>query len=187
MEILKKKYQVILSRLEQQREESRRLWNIGQETVDFLALLLKLKKPKNILELGTSNGYSAFWIATITEDFASSIETIECDEERYNMAKENLATISNIKIHFAKAEEIIPNLENNYDFVFIDANKEQYHHYLDLLIPKLNDQALIVADNVLSHQHSVKLFSKKLHNNHNFDSITIPIESGLEVAIYNSF
>ena len=185
MEKLNHQLEQTILRFARQRESNRRLWNIGQETVNFLTLLIKIHQPKMILEIGTSNGFSAFWMSVAVQDQKGMIETIECDLERYNLAIENLSGRDNIRLHLGKAEEIIPTLNTGYDFVFLDANKEQYHLYLELLMPKLTKQALIVADNILSHKHSTRQYSEKLASNPAFLSVDVPIDSGLKVTLYN--
>ncbi len=178
--------QEFLNRFSRQKREISRLWNICRETADFIAFLIKLHKPLYILEIGTSNGFSAFCMSLAAEEFSTEIYTIECDEERYRLAKDNLAGKEKIKIRYGKAEEIIPELKHKYDFVFLDANKEQYHLYLELLKPHLANNALIVADNVHSHQHSVKEYIRKVRNDPNLTSLAIPIGSGLEITLYRT-
>ena len=185
MEELKSKYQQTLANFGKQRIDNKRLWNIGEETVKFLSLLLRMHQPRQILEIGTSNGYSTFRMLSVTSVYDGVIETIECDRERYDLAVSNLANFRNILLHFGKAEDIIPTLQNRYDFVFLDANKEQYITYLELLRPVLNHPALIVADNTVSHEHSVKRYLEAVRTDPDFYSVSIPIESGMEVSLYN--
>jgi len=141
-----------------------------------------IKSPTNILEIGTSNGYSTFWLSVASEK--SLVHTIESDKTRFDMAKENLGSFSNIIQHLGKAELIIPNLNLNFDLVFIDACKTDYHNYLKILIHKLNDNALIITDNVISHFDSTKQFNNYINNNPNFRSMTLDIDDGLEISIF---
>ncbi len=177
-------YREYLERFKKQRNDIRRLWNIGYETADFLSFLVSLKQPEYILEIGTSNGFSTFHLSIAGESTASRIDTIECDRERFEMAMVNLAGRENIDLHYGKAEDIIPELRRRYDFIFIDANKESYKTYLELLIPKMNNRALIVADNINSHRRSVNKYVSFVRSDTRFQSLQIPLESGLEITIY---
>jgi predicted O-methyltransferase YrrM len=75
-------------------------------------------------------------------------------------------------------------LEWKYDLVFIDANKRSYRTYLELLILKLNNRALIIADNIISHRQSVTEYLTLVRNDSRFRSIQIPLETGLEITIF---
>jgi predicted O-methyltransferase YrrM len=184
MEINESKHQEILDRLFYQKNTMRRLWNVGNETLKYLELLVRIIKPQSLLEIGTSNGFSAFHFYLYTQKLGTRIETIECDEKRYLMAKDNLGGLDRLTLHYGKAEDIIPTLNKKYDFVFIDANKSCYHHYLAMTIPLLNEGALIVADNILSHKETVEAYVKELERNCNFTSIIVPVDSGLEISVY---
>jgi|SRR5690554_5799956 len=173
-----------LERFERQSRDIRRLWNIGEETAAFLSFMVSLKQPEHILEIGTSNGYSTFYLSVAGKESGSMVETIECDRERYEMARNNLAGRDNIILHFGKAEDVIPELEWKYDLVFIDANKRSYRTYLELLILKLNNRALIIADNIISHRQSVTEYLTLVRNDSRFRSIQIPLETGLEITIF---
>jgi len=165
-----------------QKRKIRRLWNIGEETANLLYFFVKAKNPQNILEIGTSNGFSTFWLSVAAE--SAVIDTIEVDESRFLLAKENLKSRKNIVIHFGLAEKIIPNLDKKYDLVFIDAGKIDYINYLKLLLKKLNNDALIIADNVISHHETVREYLTFVKNHRDFTTFTLSVESGLEISIY---
>ena len=81
-------------------------------------------------------------------------------------------------------EEIIPELKKKFDFVFIDANKTDYILYLKLLKNKLADQAVIVADNIISHRESVQEYLDFINENPLFETMNLNIDSGLEISIF---
>jgi predicted O-methyltransferase YrrM len=184
MERVETRYKDKLATFAEQHKNNRRLWNVGTETIEALCGLIKIKEPKRILEIGTSNGYSAFWMSVAAAEFEGCIDTIECHKERYEMAEANLKDLANINLHFGKAEDIIPSLAAEYDFVFIDANKEGYEHYLELLEPLLLPKAVVIADNVKSHYQSVKNYLLNVKTNPKYASFTIAVGSGLELSIY---
>ncbi len=184
MEKLIKFYEKEFSHFEKQRAEIRRLWNISPETGKFIYQQIINFKPKNILEIGTSNGYSSFWISLAAEKIDAKFQTIEVDEKRQKMAKENLKMRTNIEFIFGKAEDKIPTLENEIDFVFIDAGKIGYINYLNALLPLLSKEAFLLADNVISHQKTVRKYLDFVQQDKRFITMTLPIGSGLELSTY---
>jgi len=124
---------------------------IEPEVAQFIKLLLKTKKPKNILEVGTAIGYSALIMAESTDE-DTRITTIERREDMVTLAKENISkTEYKDKIHILEgdAEDILPHLSDMYDFIFIDAAKGQYKQFFDYCRFYLIDGGIILSDNVL--------------------------------------
>jgi len=125
-------------------------YNIPADTGKFLYNMVLVSKAKNILEIGTSNGYSTIWLAEAAKHSKGKVTTIEISESKVKMAKENfqrakLAKI--IKIMHGDALKEIPKLREKYDFMFIDAIKKDYIKYLRLAEKNLKKNAVIVADN----------------------------------------
>ena len=184
MKNIKELYKNELARFEIQKNEIRRLWNISQETAELLYTFVIIKTPEHILEIGTSNGFSTFWLSLAAETCGAVIDTIEVDEDRFMLAKKNFINRKNIIQHFGKAELVIPKLTDKYDFVFIDAGKINYIDYIKILIKKLCNNAIIVADNVISHKDTVKEYLDFIECSELFESVILNIDSGLNVAIY---
>ena len=117
----------------------------------FLSLISKLKQPKRILEVGTYTGYSALCLAEgLAPD--GQLHTIDANEELETIIKKYVdrsAFKNNINLHFGDAHSIIPQLQEKWDLVFIDADKENYATYFDLTIDSVNTGGLLIADNVL--------------------------------------
>ena len=183
MEKLKEKYKLELSKFLLQKKNIPRLWNISEQTAELLYMLIRAKAPENILEIGTSNGYSTFWFSLAAEQSGATIDTIEVDEDRFNLAKKNLVGRKNVILRFGKAEYIIPELDKKYDFVFIDAGKVGYVEYIKLLIEKLNDDAIIIADNVISHKDTIQEYLDFIKSSTAFESMTLSIDNGLEISL----
>lgn len=184
MEKLITNYQHQLARFEEQRATIRRLWNIDQQTAQLLYTLAVIKHPVHILEIGTSNGYSTFWLSLAAATCNATVETIEVEDTRFAMAKENLKDCTNITQYHDLAEHRIPLLANTYDMVFIDAGKIGYIQYIRLLMDKLAPDALIVADNTVSHQHSVQDYLDFVRSHPQFESMRLNIDAGLEISRY---
>ena len=187
MERLKEIYAKELSVFERQRNDIKRLWNISEEAGKFLYRLVEISKPKRILELGTSNGYSTFWLSIACEKHKGEVVSIEVEKSRFELAKKNLIRLKNITLIFDLIEKAIPTLSGKFDMIFIDANKSDYIKYLKLLLEfnKMEIPCLIVADNVISHYKSVKDYLNFVTNNKHFYTEIENIGSGMSLSIYN--
>lgn len=150
------------------------MFNVPRVTGKFLHLLVKIKKPKKILEIGTSNGYSTIWLGRE----GNEVITIENDKDKINMAKANFeaAGLDNIKIIKGDALGVLGKLDEWFDFVFIDAKKVDYLGYLK----KIKVKGIVIADNIISHKDDVKEYVDYVRKNH--DSFLLEIGSGVEVS-----
>lgn len=138
--------------LENQRGKWRDL-NVPEADGKILYDLIIKNSYKNAVEIGTSTGHSATWIAWALSKTGGKLITIEINETRYNKALENFrkAGLSDyIDARLADAHELVPQLEGPIDFVFIDADKEWYTNYLKSLLPKLKVGGCFTAHNVLN-------------------------------------
>ena len=124
---------------------------VQKETAKFLEFMVSMKKPIRILELGTAIGYSA----TLMYEAAGTkphITTIERDENMIKYARENFEKLGlqdNIIIKQGDCLEILSNLEEPYDLIFMDAGKGHYNHFLPHCLRLLKEDGIIIADNVL--------------------------------------
>lgn len=117
----------------------------------ILKTLTTIKNPSRVLELGTFTGYSALSIAEGLSDGAV-LHTVEIDDELTDELTGLFASTplgSKINLHIGDALRLIPTLGEKWDMVYIDADKRLYRQYLDMLLPRLNPNALIIADNTL--------------------------------------
>ncbi|UQK59756.1 O-methyltransferase [Fenollaria massiliensis] len=131
--------------------ENNRVPIVSQDVARFIELLLKIIKPKNILEIGSAIGYSSLIMSKASD---ANILTIEKDEETFKILKENLKkydTDNKIKAINDDAISALKSMdkEEKFDFCFIDANKSQYEEYLNLVYDLTRDNALILIDNIL--------------------------------------
>jgi predicted O-methyltransferase YrrM len=124
---------------------------VHKEVSEFLKVLLKVQKPKRILEVGCAIGYSSILFAsTIGNDV--EIITVERNEKMIEKAKENIKLAGfekNITILEGDAEEKLKEVEGEFDMIFIDAAKGQYQLFYDLVIDKLKVDGLLISDNIL--------------------------------------
>ncbi len=119
----------------------------------FLTFLSRSVQAENILEIGTFTGYSALCLARGLQ-VAGKVHTIELREEDAATARayfDQSVYAENIKLYVGDAKQIIPNLKEEWDIVFIDADKTGYIEYYELVLPFVKKNGFIIADNVLFH------------------------------------
>jgi predicted O-methyltransferase YrrM len=166
----------------------------------FLSMVSKALSPNSILEIGTYTGYSALCLAEgLSID--GSLTTIDKNPELENFAKSYFQKSSfKLKINMlvGDALSIIPTLKSKWDLVFIDADKENYSNYFDLVIDNVRSGGWIIADNVLwsgkvlsdtqpndTETESLKLFNAKVHSDKRVTNMLLPIRDGLMILIKN--
>lgn len=162
-----------------------------------LSMLSKLIRPKNILEIGTYTGYSALCLCEGMQE-NGILHTIDIKEELVDFQRKyfNKSPWGNqIVQHLGEAVTIIPNLDIQFDLVFIDADKENYLNYFEMIIPKMNKGGIILSDNVLwsgkvveplqPNDISTKIlveYNELLKNDSRVETVLLPIRDGLTVS-----
>lgn len=163
----------------------------------ILSMISKLVRPQNILEIGTYTGYSALCLAEGLRE-NGKLHTIDVNEELYDFQRRyfNESPFRNQIIqHLGPAVQIIPKLEVNFDLVFIDADKENYPNYLEIVLPKMNKGGVILSDNVLwsgkviepvkENDRTTKIllaYNERLNNHPKLESVLLPIRDGLTIS-----
>ncbi|MEX2524975.1 MAG: O-methyltransferase [Gammaproteobacteria bacterium] len=141
----------ILEYLEYMRETQRGMMNIAPAEGTYLEDLIRDMDARRVLEIGTSNGYSAIWMGLGLRETGGNLLTLEIDDERYQLARKNIGEIGMeaiIDVRPGDAVEEIPRLEGPFDLVFIDAWKPDYVRYLELVLPLVRSGGIIAAHNV---------------------------------------
>ena len=124
---------------------------VGTVEGRFLEMLVYAVQPKLVLEIGTFTGYSSIAMAGALPP-GSRIVTCEIDEEHAAVARRHIEASGNvdrIDLRLGPALETIQALDGPFDFVFVDADKQSYHDYLEAVLPKLSPHGLIAVDNTL--------------------------------------
>jgi len=172
-----------------------RMLAITKETGELLNMILRLKNAKNMLEVGMSTGYSTIWCAEVISEQSGKIITIEQNPSKIKRAKENFqkaGVTDTITIKKGLAMQILTELNlqqrynNFFDFVLIDADKENVKEYFDLIFPMVSVGGVIVTDNMLypeKFRKDMKKFSDYLRENSKLRTITLPIGNGEEITI----
>ena len=174
----------VMAELEKTQKE---FWNIARETGIMLNMFIKMMGVKNALEIGTSNGYSGLWLSKALKETGGHLTTIEFYEKRQSVAIENFKTCGVDDIITpvqGSAIMILENLPENekFDFVFIDANKQEYIKYFNLIKPHLTQKCMITADNILSHAQKVQPFVDAINEDNEFQYEILNLPAGLLVA-----
>ena len=186
LNIFDEKTQEVLLGLEKTQKE---FWNIDRITANFLYIQILATNAKRGIEIGTSNGYSGIWLGSAFKKTGGTLTTIEFWDKRQSVAIENfkVAGINDLILPklgsaFNILQEIgqeIKTEEEKFDFAFIDANKKEYIEYFKLLDPILTHDALICADNILSHEEKVQPFVQEITNNPNYQTQVLNIGTGI--------
>ena len=180
--------QTVEEKLAELEKTQKNYWNIARETANFLNMLIKISNAKNVLEIGTSNGYSAIWLALGLKETKGHLTTIEFWEKRQSIARENfkICEVDNlITPVIGSAFEIMEDMNSHnkkFDFIFMDANKAEYLGYFEIADKMLLPGGIIAADNVLSHKEKVKPFVDKIFSRPDYQTEILDLPAGLLVA-----
>jgi caffeoyl-CoA O-methyltransferase len=161
---------------------------------ELLSMFSHMVKPRTILEVGTYTGYSAICLASGLQADGKII-TIDINEELEDRVRshfEEAGLNDQIDYRIGDATRIIPQLSGNFDLVFIDADKENYSQYFDLVIDRVNLNGYILADNVLwsgkvldakpdKDTRAIVAFNEKVHADKRVENILLPVRDGIMV------
>jgi len=163
----------------------------------FLSLLSKMVQPRTILEIGTYTGYATLCLAEGLHP-EGVLHTIDIKEELTDLQREFFDRSgygNQIVQHLGKAADIIPSLDTTFDLVFIDADKQNYAHYFDLVIEKMNRGGLILSDNVLwsgkvveevkhndKHTQALMAYNQKIKDDPRVETVLLPIRDGITLS-----
>lgn len=163
----------------------------------FLSLLSKMVQPRTILEIGTYTGYATLCLAEGLHP-EGVLHTIDIKEELTDLQREFFDRSgygNQIVQHLGKAADIIPLLNTTFDLVFIDADKQNYAHYFDLVIEKMNRGGIILSDNVLwsgkvveevkhndKHTQALMAYNQKIKDDPRVETVLLPIRDGITLS-----
>ncbi|MGN0186429.1 MAG: O-methyltransferase [Paludibacteraceae bacterium] len=165
----------------------------------ILKMLVRIARPKRVLEIGAFTGYSALCLAEgLPAD--GHIDTIEIDDELEDFIRENIRHspyAERVTLHIGDACALIPQLDGMFDFVFIDADKRFYRDYYELVLPKVPSGGVIVADNTLwdgkvlipnpptgDHQTiEIKKFNDFVAQDERVEKVILPLRDGLTLMM----
>lgn len=171
----------------QEQEHSKKMLNLEPDTAQFLSILIRSSQRKNLLEIGTSNGYSTTWQAWAASKTRGHIISIDRDPRKHELADANLRAAGLrelVDLKSGDATQIVTDLPGPFDWIFFDADRYSAPAQLIQLIPKLTPGALVLADNALSHPNEIASYLQTLEAQPQFDRLILPIGKGLSLAYY---
>jgi predicted O-methyltransferase YrrM len=188
----------VISRLDRQSNKERsgkakvapgqEMLAITADTGAFFSILLKAIRARRVLEVGTSVGFSTLWLADAVGK-KGRIVTIEMDPLKIERARKNFrqaGVAKLIEIRQGVALDVLRQLRGRFDFVLLDADKENIIKYFDLVLPLVRKGGIIAADNMLFPPHyrpAMKKYARNVQSNQRVQSVTVPIGMGEEVTI----
>ena len=191
--MLDDRVRAVLARLEAEDADERergvsrelRSRQVARTTGQFLFALVAPQTDCEVLEIGGSRGYSTIWLAAGIRYLGGRVLSLEadpakCEAWRANIAEAGLEEAA--ELVEGDAFETLPTIDDVFDIVFIDAEKDQYEPLFDLARPKVEPGALFVADNVLSHNETLGAYSRARQADPTLESVTVPLDRGLELS-----
>jgi predicted O-methyltransferase YrrM len=192
--MLDDRVRAVLARLEAEDADERarglasseRARQVARTTGQFLFALVAPQWDCEVLELGGSRGYSTIWLGAGVRYLGGRVLSLEhdpakCEAWRRNVADAGLEEWA--ELLEGDAFETLPDLEDIFDVVFLDAEKEDYERLFALARGKVEPGALVVADNVLSHEETLGAYSRARQEDPTLESVTVPLDRGLELSV----
>lgn len=157
--------------------------NVTEAVGQFLNMLITMKRPKVILEIGCANGYSTIWMAEAAKTVGGKVITVDHSAPTFAEAQKNLQEVDLsqvVEFHFGDAREVIPQFSSDlyFDFVFVDGQKANYLAFWNLVRDRLSSSAVLVFDDMLAFPEKTKPFTQAIQTLEGFDQLMIPIDQG---------
>ncbi|MDO5640302.1 MAG: class I SAM-dependent methyltransferase [Neisseria sp.] len=172
---------------EAETEHGKRRRNLHPDSAALLALLVRAKQAKKVLEIGTGNGYATLWLADAVRDHGGAVRSLEIDKERKKAAKQHLRETkldNQVRLEVCDAGGFLRDYQKYYDVVLLDADRGQYVDYwphLQRILVKPG--SLLAVDNVLSHAEETAEFLALVEADKEFQCSTVDIGKGLFLAV----
>jgi caffeoyl-CoA O-methyltransferase len=192
--VLDERIRTVLERLEAEDAAEReqglpqdvRARSVARTTGQFLFALVAPQADCEVLEIGGSRGYSAIWFAAGVRHLGGRVLSLEHDPAKVEAWRRNLADAGledTAELVEGDAFESLRRIDDVFDIVFIDAEKEDYEELFALARTKLEPGGLVVADNVLSHPDPLARYSAARQADPTLSSVTVPLDRGLELTV----
>ena len=192
--MLDDRVRAVLARLEAEDRRERdenvarelRARQVAPTTGQFLFALVAPQTDCEVLEIGGSRGYSTIWLAAGVRYLGGRVLSLEhdplkCEAWRRNIADAGLDEWA--ELIEGDAYETLPTIDDVFDVVFLDAEKDDYERLFGLARGKAEPGALFVADNVLSHADTLGAYSRARQEDPTLESVTVPLDRGLELSV----
>jgi predicted O-methyltransferase YrrM len=192
--VLDGRVRTVLERLEREDADERergvsreqRSRQVARTTGQFLFALVAPQTDCEVLEIGGSRGYSTIWLAAGARYLGGHVLSLEHDRAKSEAWRTNIGDAGLedwADLVEGDAFETLPAIDDFFDLVFLDAEKDDYERLFELARAKLEPGALVVADNVLSHEETLGAYSRARQADPALESVTVPIDRGLELSV----
>lgn len=164
---------------------------VGPATAQLMNTLVRAAKPKTILEVGTSYGYSTVWLGEAARAVGATVHTLELAQYKVDYARERTeraGLADHVTFHVGDAMASIAKLDGPFDFVLLDLWKDLYIPCFDLMYPKLSKGALVVADNMLEPagvREDAERYRAHIRTKRGITSVLLPVGSGIELSRFD--
>jgi caffeoyl-CoA O-methyltransferase len=192
--VLDERVRAVLERLEREDADERerglpsseRARQVARTTGQFLFALVAPQADCEVLEIGGSRGYSAVWLAAGVRTLGGRVLSLENDPAKTEAWRRNVAEAGLeewAELVEGDAFETLSRIDDVFDVVFLDAEKDDYERLFALARGKLEPGGLVVADNVLSHSDPLARYSAARQADPSLSSVTVPLDRGLELSV----
>jgi caffeoyl-CoA O-methyltransferase len=192
--VLDDRVRAVLARLEEEDAREReqgvpreqRARQVARSTGQFLFAFVAPQTDCEVLEIGGSRGYSTIWLAAGVRYLGGHVLSLEHDPAKVDAWRRNIAEAGLDEwadLVPGDAFETLPAIDDVFDVVFLDAEKEQYEELFQLARSKLEPGAVVLADNVLSHADPLAAYSQARQADPTLESVTVPLDRGLELSV----
>jgi len=166
-------------------ERPRKMLNLEPASAQLLSILVRASGVTRAIEIGTSNAYSTIWLAWSLQPAGGRILSIDRNPDKHVLARENLRRadlLDRVELRTGDAAEIARQLAGPFDLLFLDADRRSFPEQFQILLPKLAQKVLVVADNVLSHPEEIADYLKLISSLADFQHTIVPVGKGLSIA-----
>jgi caffeoyl-CoA O-methyltransferase len=192
--VLDDRVRAVLARLEQEDADERergapreeRARQVARTTGQFLFAVVAPHWDCEVLEIGGSRGYSSIWLGAGVCHLGGRVLSLESDPAKADAWRKNVAEAGleeSVELIEGDAFKTLAELNDVFDVCFLDAEKEDYEALFALARDKLEPGALVVADNVLSHEDTLGAYSRARQDDPTLESVTVPLDRGLELSV----
>jgi predicted O-methyltransferase YrrM len=192
--MLDDRVRAVLERLEREDADERaaglpqevRARAVAPTTGRFLFSVVAPQADCEVLEIGGSRGYSSIWLAAGVRNLGGRVLSLEQDPLKVAAWRANVAEAGLeewAELVEGDARETLAGIEDVFDIVFLDAEKDDYEELFQLARPKLEPGGLVIADNVISHPDPLALYSEARQADPTLVSVTVPLDRGLELSV----
>jgi caffeoyl-CoA O-methyltransferase len=191
--VLDDRVRAVLERLEAEDADDRarglpsseRSRQVARTTGQFLFAVVAPQTDCEVLEIGGSRGYSTIWLAAGVRYLGGRVLSLENDPAKTEAWRRNIADAGlelTAELVEGDAFKSLRRIDDVFDIVFLDAEKEDYEALFELARGKVEPGALLIADNVLSHEETLGAYSQARQSDPTLESVTVPLDRGLELS-----